>query len=72
MLEAQIWPGSKERYTVTPSELHLGPSESIAVTIQLRVLCYAAKKKAQEQGQRDNFRIKANLGSPICLYIYKK
>ena len=43
-----------------------GRAESIAVTVQLRVLCFAAKKKAQEQGQRDNFRIKASPGSPIC------
>ncbi len=57
-LELTIKPGSVERYTVTPSSLRLRGEESALVEVRLRVLRFAQKQKAIEQGHRDVFHIK--------------
>jgi hypothetical protein len=57
-VELQIRAGSSERYTVTPQQLTLQPRCSAQVTIQLKLLRFANKAKAIEQGQRDIFYIK--------------
>lgn len=57
-VEAEIRPGSSDRYSVTPSSLRLRPGEAQQVVVTLRVLRYAKLAKAVEQGQRDPFHIK--------------
>ncbi|CAD7695444.1 unnamed protein product [Ostreobium quekettii] len=59
VVDATIRPGSPERYEVTPSELSLKPGDSVEVTVKLRILKFAQKSKASEQGQRDIFHIKS-------------
>lgn len=57
-VDASIRCGSSERYTVEPASISLKPGHSCSVEVCLRVLKYAQKKKAAEQGQRDVFHIK--------------
>lgn len=57
-LELTVKPGSVERYTITPSSLRLRSEESALVEVRLRVLRFAQKQKAVEQGHRDVFHIK--------------
>jgi hypothetical protein len=57
-VELQIRAGSSDRYTITPQQLTLQPRSSAQVSVQLKVLRFANKAKAIEQGQRDIFYIK--------------
>ena len=59
-VELHIRAGSSDRYTVTPQQLTLQPSSSAQLTIQLKLLKFANKAKAVEQGQRDIFYIKVS------------
>jgi hypothetical protein len=58
-VEASIRAGSPERYALAPAALTLRPGQSAAVDVVLRVLKFAARKKAAQVGQRDIFHIKA-------------
>jgi hypothetical protein len=62
--EAEIRAGSSDRYTVSPASIRLRPGESATVDVRLKVLRFANKQKAVEQGQRDAFHIK--VGSMQC------
>ena len=57
-VDASIRCGSSDRYTVVPTSFSLKPGHSCNLEVCLRVLKYAQKKKAAEQGQRDVFHIK--------------
>ena len=57
-VDASIRCGSSDRYTVVPTSFSLKPGHSCNVEVCLRVLKYAQKRKAAEQGQRDIFHIK--------------
>ena len=58
-VEFTVKPGAADRYTVVPAgAVRLGPRESTEVTIKLRILKFANKQKATEQGHRDVFHIK--------------
>ncbi|GFR47836.1 hypothetical protein Agub_g9614, partial [Astrephomene gubernaculifera] len=59
-IELTIKPGSSERYTVAPSSLRLRGGETGSVEVRLRVLRFAQKQKAVEQGQRDVFHVKGS------------
>ncbi|KAG1664653.1 hypothetical protein FOA52_011790, partial [Chlamydomonas sp. UWO 241] len=59
-VEASIKPGASERFSVSPSTVKLKGNETAAVEVKLRVLKFAQRQKAVEQGQRDVFHIKAN------------
>lgn len=65
-VEITIKPGSSDRYTVTPSSLRIKPGETVSIDIRLKVLRFAQKQKAIEQGQRDIFHIKVE--SADCMY----
>ncbi|KAK9818004.1 hypothetical protein WJX72_005629 [[Myrmecia] bisecta] len=58
-VEATIRAGSSDRYSVSPTSICLKPGQSATVDVRLRVLRFAQKKKAVEQGQRDIFHVKA-------------
>ncbi|KAK9819108.1 hypothetical protein WJX74_002074 [Apatococcus lobatus] len=58
-VEAAIRAGSPERYSLSPASIALKPGESACIDVRLRILRFAAKRKAIEQGQRDIFHIKA-------------
>eukprot|EP00884_Botryococcus_braunii_P004169 jgi/Botrbrau1/13753/Bobra.0056s0010.1 len=58
-VEATIRAGAPDRYTVFPASLALKPGKSIDIDVKLRILKFAQKKKASEQGVRDIFHIKA-------------
>lgn len=67
-VEANIRAGSPERYTLLPASLTLRPGQSATVDVVLRVLKFAARKKATQSGQRDIFHIRVRLSSQgICL-----
>ena len=57
-VEATIRAGSPERYTLSPASLALRPGQSVAVEVVLRVLKYAARRKAAQAGQRDIFHVR--------------
>ena len=57
-VEATIRAGSPDRYTLSPATLTLRPGQSAAVEVVLRVLKYAARRKATQAGQRDIFHIR--------------
>ena len=57
-VEATIRAGSPDRYTLSPASLALRPGQSTAVEVVLRVLKYAARRKAAQAGQRDIFHIR--------------
>ena len=57
-VEATLRAGSSDRWNVSPTELVLKPQQSIDVDVRLRVLKFAQKQKAIQQGQRDIFHIK--------------
>ncbi len=57
-VDASIRCGSSDRYTVAPASFSLKPGHSCNVEVCLRVLKYAQKRKAAEQGQKDVFHIK--------------
>lgn len=57
-VEATIRAGSPDRYTLSPASLALRPGQSAAVEVVLRVLKYAARRKATQAGQRDIFHIR--------------
>ena len=57
-VDASIRCGSSDRYTVSPTAFSLKPGHSCSVEVSLRVLRFAQKKKAVEQGQKDVFHIK--------------
>lgn len=59
-VEANLKPGSSERYSVSPTVLRLRPGESARVEVKLRVLRFAQRQKAIEKGQRDVFHIKVS------------
>lgn len=57
-VECQIKAGASDRYSISPSgQVRLGPRESAELTIRLKVLKFANRKKAIE-GHRDVFHIK--------------
>lgn len=60
-VEATIKPGSAERWTVSPSSFKLKPGDSTDVELRLKVIKFAARQKAQQQGQRDLFHVKVSL-----------
>ena len=57
-VEATVRAGSPERYSLSPASIALKPGESTCIDVRLRILKFAAKRKAIEQGQRDIFHIK--------------
>jgi len=57
-VEATLRAGSSDRYTISPTKLVLRPHQSIDIDVRLRILRYAQKQKAVQQGQRDIFHIK--------------
>ncbi len=57
-VEATLRAGSSDRYTISPTQLVLRPHQSIDIDVRLRILRYAQKQKAVQQGQRDIFHIK--------------
>eukprot|EP00891_Asterochloris_glomerata_P000304 jgi/Astpho2/304/Aster-02189 len=59
-VEAQLRAGSPERYSLSPSSITVKPGQSVTVDVRLRLLRFANKQKAVEQGQRDIFHIKAS------------
>ncbi|KAG2494916.1 hypothetical protein HYH03_006851 [Edaphochlamys debaryana] len=59
-VELTIRPGSTDRYTVVPSTLRLRGGESGVLEVRLRVLRFAQRQKAVEQGQRDVFHVKGS------------
>ncbi|KAL3148684.1 hypothetical protein ABBQ38_014099 [Trebouxia sp. C0009 RCD-2024] len=58
-VEASFRAGSSDRWTVSPTTLVLKPQQSVDVDVRLRILKFAQKHKAVQQGQRDIFHIKA-------------
>ncbi|DBA92530.1 TPA: hypothetical protein ACH3X1_002761 [Trebouxia sp. C0004] len=58
-VEATLRAGSSDRYTISPAKFVLKPHQSIDIDVRLRILRYAQKQKAVQQGQRDIFHIKA-------------
>ncbi len=59
-VEATLRAGSSDRYTICPAKLVLKPQQSIDVDVRLRILKFAQKQKAVQQGQRDIFHIKVS------------
>ncbi|GIL86158.1 hypothetical protein Vretifemale_14525, partial [Volvox reticuliferus] len=59
-VELTVKPGSTDRYTVLPTSLRLKAEETALVEIRLRVLRFAQRQKAVEQGHRDVFHIKGS------------
>lgn len=57
-IEATLRPGSSERYTLHPQQIRLRPGQSAEVEVRLKVLRFAHREKAIEQGQRDIIHIK--------------
>lgn len=60
-MEATLRAGSSDRWTISPTKLVLKPQQSIDVDVRLRVLRFAQKQKAVQQGQRDIFHIKVTV-----------
>ncbi|GIL54010.1 hypothetical protein Vafri_9567 [Volvox africanus] len=59
-VELTVKPGSTDRYTVAPTTLRLKAEETAVVEIRLRVVRFAQRQKAVEQGHRDVFHIKGS------------
>lgn len=57
-VEATLRAGSSDRWTIFPTKIVLKPQQTIDVDVRLRVLRFAQKQKAIQQGQRDIFHIK--------------
>lgn len=57
-VELTVKPGSSERYTVVPTSLRLKAGETGSLEVQLKVLRFAQRQKAVEQGHRDVFHLK--------------
>ena len=57
-VEATVKPGASDRYKVTPSIIKLKANETVAIEITLRVLKFANRQKAIDQGHRDIFHVK--------------
>lgn len=55
--------GSPERYTVSPTSLRLKAGESALLDVRLRVLRFAQRDKAVQQGHRDIFHVRVSMGS---------
>ncbi|GLI68386.1 hypothetical protein VaNZ11_012718, partial [Volvox africanus] len=66
-VELTVKPGSTDRYTVSPTTLRLKAEETAVLEIRLRVVRFAQRQKAVEQGHRDVFHIK---GSHFDLKFY--
>ena len=66
-VEATIRAGSSERYTLSPASVALRPGQSAEVEVVLRVLKYAARRKAAQAGQRDIFHIRVTAPPPWML-----
>lgn len=62
-MEATLRPGSSERYALHPQHIRLRPGQSVDVEVKLKVLRFAHKEKATEQGQRDIIHIKVRTRS---------
>ena len=60
-VEASLRAGSSDRWTISPTKFVLKPQQSIDVDVRLRVLRFAQKQKAVQQGQRDIFHIKVTV-----------
>lgn len=58
-VDATLRAGSPERWTLAPQHIVLKPLQSLDVDLQLKVLRFAQKRKAVQQGQRDVFHISA-------------
>ena len=69
-LECTVRPGSSERWQVTPGTFKLRPGQAVALRVQLKLLRFAATKKAEEAGQRDVFHVKVKplpcVQCPVC------
>ena len=65
-VEASLRAGSSDRWTVSPTKLVLKPQQSVDVDVRLRILRFAQKQKAIQQGQRDIFHIKVTDSKPVC------
>ena len=67
-VEATLRAGSSDRWTISPTKLFLKPQQSTDIDVRLRVLTFAQKQKAIQQGQRDIFHIKVggNLSVVSC------
>jgi hypothetical protein len=63
-VDASIRCGSSDRYTVSPTAFSLKPGHSCTVEVSLRLLRFAQKRKAVEQGQRDVLHIK------VCILTF--
>lgn len=57
-VEGTLRPGASERYSISPSSIVLKPGKSIDIDVHLKVLKFAQRKKAEQQGIRDIFHIK--------------
>ena len=57
-VDAEIRPGSRDKYTVNPSKFTLKQGQSLAVKIVLKLLKFAAKRNVLEQTHKDFFHIK--------------
>ena len=64
-VEATLRPGSPERYSLLPEKIALKPGECACIDVRLRIIKFAAKRKAVEQGQRDIFHIKVDGQLPV-------
>ena len=60
-VEATLRAGSSDRWTINPTKLVLKPQQSVDIDVRLRVLRFAQKQKAVQQGQRDIFHIKVTV-----------
>jgi len=69
-VEASVKSGASERYSVTPSTFRLKPNESLALEIKLRVLKFANRQKAIDQGHRDVFHVKVSICcKPVLAWV---
>lgn len=57
-VELELRPGSSDRYTISPSSLRIAAGAAATVSVTLKLLKFAQRQRAIEQGQRDNFHIK--------------
>lgn len=72
-LDVTLKPGAADRYTISPAQLRIAPGESADFVLRLKVLKFAARAKAEREGQRDVVHIKVHknvvTSTIVCLYI---
>ena len=66
-VECSVRAGAAERFTVHPGHLRLKAGESTTLRVHLKLVRFAATRKAEEVGQRDVFHIKASQQF-VCLF----